>query len=195
MSSIRLNANLRSAILHELIGDKLKELQAKEQAIHDRIAEKAKKVYLAQISKADWAKINSLPKGWLESKSCAYVLFGSYSSNPGRIQVQFGEKIPLPDNTPYTLKLPVDHSATIWAEKEYAKALVLTKEQMAITRKTEVALASVSSVKALKDIWPEAIPAIDRALGTVTETPKPGLPAVQFGELNKQIGLKGKRNA
>jgi len=197
----RLTKDIRDSILTEVLRHRFQDRI--EVLIADR-AYFAEKVYNDIYRKADREKMEALPNGWLPNNTSIGVQFGDGGHRyttvlfDGAVYGEVGRVRAKTDKPRERVKRRVPYKHSHGCVKVYEPAHKLSVEHQKLEgrfdelkqdyetakRQASAALASVSTINRLVEVWPEIEPFARK----YDETP-PKLPAVPTSELNKLLDL------
>lgn len=190
MASVRLTNSIRDAIRIKVMNRAFDKLHADTK---DQEHKLAAAVYRVAFTAKQRKLMDSLPQGWLPELNYMRVEFKEGTIGYTNLTVKDDEKLRVPNNKNNYNAIAVIESGHILEEV----ALKWKKDKEDIRQRYEktrlsvcAILDSVTTVKKLIDIWPEAKEFI---LPYMSES-KCTLPAIQFKEVNKMLGLPPKKN-
>lgn len=187
---------MREAIVKAVVAHRFAE---PAMAIVARRAALAAKVYDDLYSAADQKKMAALPRGWLPESNDMYVKFGagSYDRLPFNGSTYGNVSSVTPKLETAKRRIIADHDGgcvrtfdgtnPICSEYDLIEAehKELSAQIQSATKQAEAAVASVSTVKRLIDLWPEIEPFASK----YEDEAKPNLPALPTAQLNALFKL------
>jgi hypothetical protein len=153
----------------------------KKKAIDAQEHDLGMELYHHVFNADELAKVSALPRFWLRHDGCLRFNCGGYD-------IRFTVKTAVP--VPYSTHCASLGSVT-GALSDKAQAFAQSKQDLGRDYdRAKIALMkmleSVSTVKRLKQIWPEG----EKFYAQYLDTPeRPGVPAIQVTEINKMLGL------
>lgn len=189
MATARLTNSIRDAIKSKVMHrafDKLHE------DLKEREHDLAVAVYNIAFSKKDHKLMEMLPSGWLPKRSSFQVKFEEGTVGYITLRFKNEEDMVVPYNkhnygalVVIELGHEIEKSVIKWQNDKSD----LEKKQSETKASVVAILDSVTTIKRLMDVWPEAK---DFILPYMSES-KCTLPAIQFKEVNKMLNLPPKK--
>lgn len=197
--STRLTNDLRDTIASDILRHRFNEQV--DALIADRAA-LADAIYNDIYRKSDREKMEALPKGWLPEETNIGVQFGSSSSRyenvefNGHFYGKLGALRTKREDERVTRRVPHKHRSGCAKVYEETHKLALRHQELdarwsamkaefdAASRQIMAALASVSTIKRLIEVWPEVAP-----FASKHEDAPRQLPSVPTEKLNEMLGL------
>lgn len=183
MASVRLTNMDRDNIVSAALTSAFKERSAALKVAADKLG---RACYEAVFKPAERRAAAAMPKGWLQMDACLRF-------NVGGLDVVLnllGEGLPVPAGSGrYCQRLgAISEPDLVSAVQSHLADVERLKEDRAKAKSSLKALLySVSTLKALRELWPEGEPFL---AGLSNKAGAPGLPAPQISELNAMLGLK-----
>lgn len=170
----RLTKSMREMILNNAIADKFKKQQDE---FEQREMDIADAIYLEVTTKEEREAVKILiKKGWLSSSHSMFVSARGYSTN-----LVTREPVLYNMSRLQTVKNSDALIEYLTAKNKFNETLQDTKHKL------RRMLESISSVKQLREAWPEGAEYYDPVAKQYTRTPN--LPTVRVEEINKLLGL------
>jgi hypothetical protein len=182
-NSIRLTNYDRDAVIAAALEASFKDRSAALKAAADKLGRRCYEVvFSAPLRKSAAA----MPAGWLSLDTC---LRFNVAGMDVRLSL-LGEGLPVPHRASgYCERLgAITDEDTVAAIRAHQKATEDLKDEQRKARSSLKALLySVSTLKALRELWPEGEPFF---VGLDSKSGAPGLPAPQITELNALLGIQ-----
>ncbi|MFB0491985.1 hypothetical protein ABIE45_004571 [Methylobacterium sp. OAE515] len=183
MASIRLTNLDRDNVVAAALTSAFAERRASLDLAADRLG---RTCYDSVFKASERKAAAAMPKGWLRLDSCLRF-------NVGGLDVVLnlvGEGVPVPGGAGRDCRRlgAVADPDLVGAVQAHLADVERLKDDRAKAKSSLRALLySVSTVKALRELWPEGEPFL---AGLASKAGAPGLPAPQISELNAMLGLK-----
>lgn len=185
MASVKLNAEMRTNILNEIIGDRY-EVRRKELALREKAF--GKKVVDFFITDEIKAKIAELPKNWFPAPYYLAVRFAGEYENFYFKDYGFQEHIAVPRCLDCVQNLPGNHPLSEERDELKNAEKDINSEETADRNRIKAILQSVSSSKQLIEVWPELETIVNKHCHG-TPKMKIGLPAIVVDDINNKFNL------
>jgi hypothetical protein len=179
--SVRLTNQDRDSVVKAAIQESFTERHRALKAEEDRLARRCyDTVFPASVRKA----AASMPAGWLRSDTCLRFNVGGLNI---RLDIAGdGLRVPSQQWNCERLGNVADEALIVEVQAFLQARDGLKAEREKAQQSLKALLYSVTTLKALRDLWPEGEPFFR---GLASKTGAPGLPAPQITELNAMLGL------